>query len=229
MEDHFSVAIDGPSGAGKSTIARAAAKRFGFLYVDTGAIYRTVGLAAERHGVSFGDEQTVEALLPEITVGLGYGENGEQRSYLNGEDVSGFIRTPEISNRASDVSAMPCVRAYLLDMQRSMAASNNVIMDGRDIGTVVLPGADLKIFLTASAEARAMRRCKELRESGLQVSLEDVLREIEERDEHDMSRAAAPLKCARDAIKLDTSVLTLEESIDAVCVLIADKLGVVNR
>ena len=229
MEDHFSVAIDGPSGAGKSTIARAAAKRFGFLYVDTGAIYRTVGLAAERHGVSFGDEQTVEALLPEITVGLGYGENGEQRSYLNGEDVSGFIRTPEISNRASDVSAMPCVRAYLLDMQRSMAASNNVIMDGRDIGTVVLPGADLKIFLTASAEARAMRRCKELRESGLQVSLEDVLREIEERDEHDMSRAAAPLKCARDAVKLDTSVLTLEESIDAVCVLIADKLGVVNR
>ena len=229
MEDHFSVAIDGPSGAGKSTIARAAAKRFGFLYVDTGAIYRTVGLAAERHGVSFGDEQTVEALLPEITVGLGYGENGEQRSYLNGEDVSGFIRTPEISNRASDVSAMPCVRAYLLDLQRSMAASNNVIMDGRDIGTVVLPGADLKIFLTASAEARAMRRCKELRESGLQVSLEDVLREIEERDEHDMSRAAAPLKCARDAIKLDTSVLTLEESIDAVCVLIADKLGVVNR
>ena len=229
MEDHFSVAIDGPSGAGKSTIARAAAKRFGFLYVDTGAIYRTVGLAAERHGVSFGDEQTVEALLPEITVGLGYGENGEQRSYLNGEDVSGFIRTPEISNRASDVSAMPCVRAYLLAMQRSMAASNNVIMDGRDIGTVVLPGADLKIFLTASAEARAMRRCKELRESGLQVSLEDVLREIEERDEHDMSRATAPLKCAHDAIKLDTSVLTLEESIDAVCVLIADKLGVVNR
>ena len=229
MEDHFSVAIDGPSGAGKSTIARAAAKRFGFLYVDTGAIYRTVGLAAERHGVSFGDEQTVEALLPEITVGLGYGENGEQRSYLNGEDVSGFIRTPEISNRASDVSAMPCVRAYLLDMQRSMAASNNVIMDGRDIGTVVLPGADLKIFLTASAEARAMRRCKELRESGLQVSLEKVLREIEERDEHDMSRATAPLKCARDAIKLDTSVLTLEESIDAVCVLIADKLGVVSR
>ena len=229
MEDHFSVAIDGPSGAGKSTIARAAAKRFGFLYVDTGAIYRTVGLAAERHGVSFGDEQTVEALLPEITVGLGYGENGEQRSYLNGEDVSGFIRTPEISNRASDVSAMPCVRAYLLDMQRSMAASNNVIMDGRDIGTVVLPDADLKIFLTASAEARAMRRCKELRESGLQVSLEDVLREIEERDEHDMSRATAPLKCARDAIKLDTSVLTLEESIDAVCVLIADKLGVVSR
>ena len=229
MEDHFSVAIDGPSGAGKSTIARAAAKRFGFLYVDTGAIYRTVGLAAERHGVSFGDEQTVEALLPEITVGLGYGENGEQRSYLNGEDVSGFIRTPEISNRASDVSAMPCVRAYLLDMQRSMAASNNVIMDGRDIGTVVLPDADLKIFLTASAEARAMRRCKELRESGLQVSLEDVLREIEERDEHDMSRATAPLKCARDAIKLDTSVLTLEESIDAVCVLIADKLAVVSR
>ena len=229
MEDHFSVAIDGPSGAGKSTIARAAAKRFGFLYVDTGAIYRTVGLAAERHGVSFGDEQTVEALLPEIIVGLGYGENGEQRSYLNGEDVSGFIRTPEISNRASDVSAMPCVRAYLLDMQRSMAASNNVIMDGRDIGTVVLPGADLKIFLTASAEARAMRRCKELRESGLQVSLEKVLREIEERDEHDMSRAAAPLKCARDAVKLDTSVLTLEESIDAVCVLIADKLGVVSR
>ena len=229
MEDHFSVAIDGPSGAGKSTIARAAAKRFGFLYVDTGAIYRTVGLAAERHGVSFGDEQTVEALLPEITVGLGYGENGEQRSYLNGEDVSGFIRTPEISNRASDVSAMPCVRAYLLDMQRSMAASNNVIMDGRDIGTVVLPDADLKIFLTASAEARAMRRCKELRESGLQVSLEDVLREIEEREEPDMSRATAPLQCARDAIKLDTSVLTLEESIDAVCVLIADKLGVVSR
>ena len=168
----YSVAIDGPSGAGKSTIARAAAKRFGFLYVDTGAIYRTVGLAAERAGVKKGDRDAVTALLSKLDISLGYGEDGVQRSYLNGEDVSEAIRTPEISSRASDVSAMPEVRACLLEMQRAMARKHSVIMDGRDIGSVVLPDADLKIFLTASAECRAERRRDRLRAAAHAASQE---------------------------------------------------------
>lgn len=225
MDKHFSVAIDGPSGAGKSTIARAAAARFGFIYVDTGAIYRTVGLAAARAGLPLGAEQDVLRLLPELDIRFGYGEDGAQHMYLNGEDVSGLIRTPEISMRASEVSAMPEVRAYLLDMQRRMAESQSVIMDGRDIGTVVLPGADLKIFLTASAEKRAERRYRELLDKGETVCLEQVLADMIERDRNDSSRSAAPLRKSEDAVEVDTSELTLEESIDMVCGLISERIG----
>lgn len=229
MYSHYSVAIDGPSGAGKSTIARAAAKRFGFLYVDTGAIYRTVGLAADRSGFEPGDEPSMKALLPKLDISLGRDSLGVQTESLNGEDVSALIRTPEISRRASDVSAMPCVRAFLLDMQRSLAETENVIMDGRDIGTVVLPGADLKVFLTASCEKRAERRWKELTASGLEVSYDKVLRDIRERDERDSQRDTAPLRKADDAVEVDTSALTLGESIEAVCSLISEKLGVSAR
>lgn len=225
MDKHFSVAIDGPSGAGKSTIARAAAARFGFIYVDTGAIYRTVGLAAARAGLPLGAEQDVLKLLPGIDIAFGYGEDGAQHMYLNGEDVSGLIRTPEISMRASEVSAMPEVRACLLDMQRKMAESHSVIMDGRDIGTVVLPNASLKIFLTASPERRAERRYLELREKGATDSYDEVLRDIIKRDKNDSSRAAAPLKRADDAIEVDTSELTLDESIERICALISDRTG----
>lgn len=225
MDKHFSVAIDGPSGAGKSTIARAAAARFGFIYVDTGAIYRTVGLAAARAGLPLGAEQDVLKLLPGLDIAFGYGEDGAQHMYLNGEDVSGLIRTPEISMRASEVSAMPEVRACLLDMQRKMAESHSVIMDGRDIGTVVLPNASLKIFLTASPERRAERRYLELREKGATDSYDEVLRDIIKRDKIDSSRAAAPLKRADDAIEVDTSELSLDESIERICALISDRTG----
>ncbi len=225
MDKHFSVAIDGPSGAGKSTIARAAAARFGFIYVDTGAIYRTVGLAAARAGLPLGAEQDVLKLLPGLDIAFGYGEDGAQHMYLNGEDVSGLIRTPEISMRASEVSAMPEVRACLLDMQRKMAESHSVIMDGRDIGTVVLPNASLKIFLTASPERRAERRYLELREKGATDSYDEVLRDIIKRDKNDSSRAAAPLKRADDAIEVDTSELTLDESVERICALISDRTG----
>lgn len=224
-ETHYSVAIDGPSGAGKSTIARAVAERFGFRYVDTGAIYRTVGLAAKRVGCAMGDEAAVKALLSGLDVNIGYGVKGEQREYLNGEDVTELIRTPEISKRASDVSAMPCVRAFLLDMQRSLGRRMSVVMDGRDIGTVVLPDANIKIFLTANVERRAERRYRELREAGLPVRLEEVLRDIEARDEHDTKRAAAPLSVAPGAIVVDTSDLTLAESIEAVCGVVSAGLG----
>lgn len=225
MEKHYSVAIDGPSGAGKSTIARAAARRFGFIYVDTGAIYRTVALAVERAGIALGDAAAVEALLPELSVSFGYGADGAQREFLNGEDVTACIRTPEISRRASDVSAMPAVRAYLLDMQRAMAGQFSVIMDGRDIGTVVLPDADIKIFLTADTRCRAARRYKELAAAGSGMSFEEVLREVTERDERDSRRAAAPLAVAEGARVIDTSELNLEQSIDAVCGVISDRLG----
>ena len=188
----FSVAIDGPSGAGKSTIARAVASEFSFLYVDTGAIYRTVGLAVRRAGVGSRDAEAVRALLPELKIDLRYGEDGAQRMFLAGEDVSDEIRTPEISIYASDVSAFAFVREYLMEMQRSLARTYDVIMDGRDIGTVVLPDATLKIFLTASAEARAERRWKELLEKGQTVTFEEVLRDMEYRDRNDSSREAGP-------------------------------------
>ena len=225
MEAHYSVAIDGPSGAGKSTIARAVSKRFGFLYVDTGAIYRTVGLAVDRCGFFPGDEASVQSLLPKLDIELGYDANGVQVELLNDEDVSGLIRTPEISKRASEVSAMPSVRAFLLGMQRSLAGRHSVVMDGRDIGTVVLPDAELKVFLTASPERRAQRRCLELREKGEDVSYEQVLADIIKRDENDSSRAAAPLRRAEDAVELDTSELTLEESIAKICALIEGLIG----
>ena len=220
----FSVAIDGPSGAGKSTIARAVASEFSFLYVDTGAIYRTVGLAVRRAGVGSRDAEAVRALLPELKIDLRYGEDGAQRMFLAGEDVSDEIRTPEISIYASDVSAFAFVREYLMEMQRSLARTYDVIMDGRDIGTVVLPDATLKIFLTASAEARAERRWKELLEKGQTVTFEEVLRDMEYRDRNESSREAAPLKAAEDAIVVDTTELNFEESCEKVKELIRERM-----
>ena len=225
MNGHYAIAIDGPSGAGKSTLARDCAAAFGFLYVDTGAIYRTVGLAAYRRDLDRRDEAAVAALLPELDIRMSYNAEGEQRMFLNGEDVSEAIRAPEISICASDVSALPVVRAYLLEMQRRMARENSVIMDGRDIGTVVLPEAELKIFLTASAEARAERRVKQLEEKGLVCDYEEVLRDIRYRDEQDSHRAAAPLKAAEDAVLVDTTALDRNESFALLCSLIRERLG----
>lgn len=213
MNGHYAIAIDGPSGAGKSTMARQLAKNFGFIYVDTGAIYRTLGLACYRAGIDRKDVKAVMALLPTLEIKIQYNEAGEQCMILNGEDVSRDIRLPEISVCASDVSAHQEVRSFLLDMQRRFARENNVIMDGRDIGTVVLPDAELKIFLTASPEARARRRHKELLAKGEDVSFEEVLRDMKYRDEQDSTRAAAPLKKAEDAVEVDSSDLNFEETI----------------
>lgn len=223
MKRHITIAIDGPSGAGKSTLARMVAQKFGLLYVDTGAIYRAVGLAAQRAGVESKDVAGVKALLPGICLKLAYDETGVQRMLLNGEDVSQEIRTPQSSIYASDVSAMPQVRAFLLDMQRKLARENSVVMDGRDIGTVVLPDAGLKIFLTAEDTARAARRHVELREKGDNSSLEEVLRDIRYRDSNDASRAAAPLRRAEDAVLLDTTDMTLEESAQALYTMIRER------
>ena len=220
-----SVAIDGPAGAGKSTIARAAAARFGFVYVDTGAIYRTVGLAASRAGVDPHDEERVLPLLPGLAIRFDYGEDGTQRMFLGEEDVSVEIRTPEISMYASAVSAIPGVRAFLLEMQRDMARKTSVVMDGRDIGTVVLPDAGLKIFLTASVEERARRRLAELAAKGDASTYEEVLADMQQRDRNDSTRAAAPLKAAEDAVLVDTSNMDLPESIDHVCALIAERFS----
>lgn len=211
----IAVAIDGPSGAGKSTIARAAAGRLGFVYVDTGAMYRTIGLAVCRAGVQLGDTAGILPVLPGIEVNLSY-EDGVQHVLLNGEDVSDLIRTPEMSKYASFVSAVPEVRAFLLDTQRDMAKKCSVIMDGRDIGTVILPDAEVKIFLTASPEARARRRYLELQQKGENVTLDEVLADMIQRDRDDTTRAEAPLRQAEDAVLVDTSELTLEESMDAV-------------
>lgn len=221
----ISIAIDGPSGAGKSTISRKAAEKFGFIYVDTGAIYRTIGLAAKTHGVSLDDKDAVIAMLPELDIELRYNEDGEQRMYLDGTDVSRDIRLPEVSMLASAVSAIPEVRAFLVDMQRGMAAKHDVIMDGRDIGTVILPDADLKIFLTADVADRARRRWDELRDKGMDKPFDEVLDEMKRRDEQDTARAAAPLKAAGDAVVLDTSGNTLEQSVAEVCRLIEEKTG----
>lgn len=226
MNGHYAIAIDGPSGAGKSTIARAAAKHFGFIYVDTGAIYRTVGLAAYRGGIDRRDASAVEALLPQLEIAMRYTDAGEQHMYLNGEDVTALIREPEISICASDVAALPSVRAFLMELQRRMARENSVIMDGRDIGTVVLPDAEVKIFLTASAEARARRRLLELEQKGMKQSFDEVLRDIKYRDEQDSHRAAAPLKKAEDAIAVDTSELNFDESLELVVKIIRQKLGI---
>lgn len=220
---NFSVAIDGPAGAGKSTLAKAAAKTLGFVYVDTGAIYRTVGLAAKRAGVAKDDVPGVTALLPGLSVDITY-LDGAQRMLLDGEDVSDSIRTPEMSDYASNVSAMPQVRAYLMDMQRQMARRYDVIMDGRDIGTVVLPNASLKVFLTADVEKRAKRRYQELLEKGTKTSFDEVLADMKVRDARDMGRETAPLKAAVDAVVLDTGDMTLEESIDALLDLIRARM-----
>ena len=222
MKKHYSIAIDGPSGAGKSSLARRAAAALGFIYVDTGAIYRTVGLACYRAGISCKDAGAVEKILPRLNIQMRFNAAGEQRMYL----VSSRIRMPEISICASDVSTLPVVRSYLLDMQRRMAKNSNVIMDGRDIGTVVLPDADLKIFMTASSAARAQRRLLELQGKGVKANFEDVFRDIEYRDKQDSTRAAAPLKAAEDAVILDTTNLNLEESYRLLCRTIEEKLGV---
>ena len=226
MKGHRSVAIDGPSGAGKSSIARRTAKTLGFIYVDTGAIYRTVGLAVRRAEIGSRDIEKITDLLPTLDIALRYAENGEQRMFLNGEDVSEEIRTPEISIYASDVSAFPEVRAYLMETQRRLARENDVIMDGRDIGTVVLPDAGLKIFLTASPEARARRRLLELQEKGQTVDYEEVLRDIQYRDHNDSSRTAAPLKQADDALLLDTTHIDFEESCAAVEKMIRERFDI---
>ncbi len=218
------IAIDGPAGAGKSTIAKAVAKELGWIYVDTGAMYRAIGLAALRQGIVIKEQiPEVEKLLPEIELRLRY-ENGMQKILLNGEDVSEAIRTPQASVAASDVSAIPAVRAAMLTQQRSIAEQENVVMDGRDIGTVVLPDAELKLFLTASSHARAERRYKELAEKGQQIEFSQVLKDIEYRDKQDSGRAVAPLKQAEDAVLVDTTELTLEQSIAAVLNLVREKL-----
>ena len=206
------VAIDGPSGAGKSTIAKAAAKQLGFIYVDTGALYRTVGYAVAERRIDLSKETQLKQALSEIQVTFSYDEHGSQRVFLNGEDVSEKIRTPEMSMMASKVSALGAVRAFLLDLQRNTAKRQSVIMDGRDIGTVVLPDADVKIFLTASPEIRAERRYQELIQKGEAVTLEEVLRDVIRRDYDDSHREIAPLKQAEDAILLDTSGYSLEKS-----------------
>ena len=221
----ISIAIDGPSGAGKSTISRKAAEKFGFIYVYTGAIYRTIGLATKIRGVSLDDTAAVVALLPTLEIELKYNDAGEQHMYLDGNDVSRDIRLPEVSMLASKVSAIPEVRAFLVDMQRGMAEKYDVIMDGRDIGTVILPNAELKIFLTADVRDRACRRYEEQCAKGMEKPFDEVLAEMEQRDEQDTKRAAAPLKAAEDAVLLDTSGNTLEESIDEVCRLISEKTG----
>ncbi len=220
-KDHFAVAIDGPSGAGKSTIAKAVAARLSIVYVDTGALYRTIGLAVQRRGISMDDAAGILSVLPEIRVELAY-RDGSQCVLLDGEDVSGLIRTPEISMYASKVSALPAVRAFLLDLQRNMAKTHAVVMDGRDIGTVILPDAEGKIFLTASDEKRAERRWLELREKGEDVTVDEVLSDMRRRDAQDAGRAVAPLKQADDAVLVDTSSLTLAESIEAVLSVIAE-------
>lgn len=222
---HHAIAIDGPGGAGKSTIAKELAKQLSFIYIDTGAMYRTIGLFAARNRVSGKNVQGVISLLPYITLEIRF-IDGAQHMFLNGEDVSDKIRTEEASIYASDVSAIPAVRTFLLEQQRAFAKSSNVIMDGRDIGTVVLPDADLKIFLTASSEARARRRFLEQKAKGLDVTYEEVLEALKLRDLQDSSREAAPLKAADDAVIVDTTEWDLETSIAMVRRLVKERLDV---
>ena len=221
-----SIAIDGPSGAGKSTLAKRLAQELGFLYVDTGAIYRTVGLAARSRGADPDREAEVAAVLPQLAITMGYGEDGLQHMLLDGQDVTAAIRENEISAWASKVAALPAVREFLLEMQRRTAREHDVIMDGRDIGTVVLPQADVKIFLTAAPEARAQRRFRELLERGQQADFDQVLREVVERDRRDTQRETAPLRQAEDAVLAETTGLDLEESFRLLLGLIRDRLGV---
>ena len=219
-----SVAIDGPAGAGKSTLARRLAAELGYIYVDTGAMFRTIGLYALRAGEDPKDNEAVNALLPEISLKFAFIE-GEQHIYLNGEDVSTAIRTEEVGMAASAVGANPEVRAFLLGMQRDMAKTQDVLMDGRDIGTVVLPDATVKIFLTASPEARATRRWKEYQQKGVEVAYEEVLADVRQRDYQDTHRAAAPLRQADDAQLLDTSEMNFEQSLEAMKKMIVEKVG----
>lgn len=214
------IAIDGPAGAGKSTIAKMVSAQLGYIYVDTGALYRAIALYITENNIL---DDKIEELLPNADISLGF-KDGNQRIYLGSRDVSDIIRTPEISMTASRTSAIPTVRRYLFDIQQKIAAKNNVIMDGRDIGTVVLPNADVKIFLTASAEERAMRRFKELSEKPNCPTYEEILSDIIERDKNDMNRKTAPLKQADDAVLVDTTKLTLEESAAEISKIIREKL-----
>ncbi len=225
MMNYISIALDGPSGAGKSTLAKSIAGKLGYLYVDTGAIYRTIGYYAFTNHIDPKNETAVTAVLPEIRVEMVYGDDGLQHMLLNGEDVTTQIRLPEISMYASAVSAHPSVRAFLLDMQRQLARTNHVVMDGRDIGTVVLPDATVKVFLTADAEERARRRMRELEQRGTPQPFEEVLRDIQQRDWNDSHRAVAPLKQAEDAILLDTTLLDFAQSEEALLAIIRERAG----
>ncbi len=225
MAKTYSIAIDGPAGAGKSTIAKRLAKELGYYYVDTGAIYRTVAYFMDLLGISPKDTDGVSRYIDELTIDIYYDENGLQHMLMNDIDVTDDIRTPDISQKASLVSAQPVVREMLLDMQRDVARENNVIMDGRDIGTVVLPKADVKIFLTASAEVRAQRRHAELQAKGAKDSFEQVLSDIQRRDHQDSTRAIAPLKAAKDAVTVDTSNMDIDDVVETIHRIVMDKVG----
>ena len=226
MGKTINIAIDGPAGAGKSTIARRIAKELGYYYVDTGAIYRTVAYFMDLWGVSPKDTDGVERYIDELTIGIEYDEDGLQHMIMNGMDVTNDIRTQDISQKASLISAQPVVREVLLDMQQEVARQHNVVMDGRDIGTVVLPEADVKIFLTASAEVRAKRRTDELTAKGQKADYNKILQEIQQRDYQDTHRAIAPLKMSRDSVKVDTSEMTIDEVVDTIRQIVARKVGV---
>lgn len=226
MRKIYSVAVDGPSGAGKSTLSKAVAAELGIVYVDTGAIYRTIGYYVFSKNIDPKDAAAVIAVLPQLEIEMRYADDGLQHMYLNGQDVTKEIRLPQISMYASNVSAIPEVRTFLLEMQREMARRSCVIMDGRDIGTVVLPDAEVKIFLTADVEVRAQRRWEELRQRGTERPYKEVLREMEERDFNDSHRAAAPLKQADDAVLVETSVLDFEESKAKMLQVIREKVGI---
>ena len=225
MGKKISVAIDGPAGAGKSTIARRLAGELGFRYVDTGAIYRTVAYFMDLWGVSPKDVDGVNRYIDELNVGIEYDDEGVQHMLMNGMDVTGDIRTPEISQKASLISAHAVVRDMLLDMQRNMAEEYDVVMDGRDIGSVVLPKATVKIFLTASPEVRAKRRYQELLEKGQKASYEQVLKDVQQRDYQDTHRDIAPLKMCRDSVKVDTSEMDLEQSVAAIRKIVEEKIS----
>ncbi|MBE6958491.1 MAG: (d)CMP kinase [Ruminococcaceae bacterium] len=221
----ISIAIDGPAGAGKSTIARRIAAELGFYYVDTGAIYRTVAYFMDLLGISPKDTDGVERYIDELTVGIEYDEDGLQHMIMNGMDVTGDIRTQDISQKASLISAQPVVREVLLDMQREVARQHNVVMDGRDIGTVVLPEADVKIFLTATPEVRAQRRTDELMAKGQKADFNKILAEIKQRDHQDTHRDIAPLKMSRDSVKVDSSELTIDQVVETIRKVVAEKVG----
>ena len=220
-----SIAIDGPAGAGKSTLARALARELGYLYVDTGAIYRTVALRAREAGADPSDPEQVAPLLEDLDLRMDYGGDGVQRMYLSGRDVTETIRENEVSALASQVAALPAVREFLLEFQRKQAREHNVVMDGRDIGTVVLPQAGVKIFLTAAPEARARRRTAELLQRGQDADFDEILREIRQRDEQDENRPVAPLRQAEDAVLLDTTNLDLKGSLEALLTLVRERLS----
>jgi len=224
MEKHISIAIDGPAGAGKSTIARRIAKELGYYYVDTGAIYRTVAYFMDLLGISPKDSDGVSRYIDELTVQIEYDEEGVQHMIMNGMDVSNDIRTQDISQKASLISAQPVVREVLLDMQREVARQHNVVMDGRDIGTVVLPDAQVKIFLTASAEVRAKRRTDELLAKGQKANFDQILKEIQQRDYQDTHRPIAPLKMCRDSVKVDTSEMNIDQVVETIRTIVNEKV-----